>query len=171
MAEIATAVVFFVFAALGVFGALGVAVFRNPVHSALSLAVVFVCLAVMYILLSAPFIAAAQVMIYAGAILILFLFVIMVLNPRLEIGDTLTGQRAAAVIVGLALAVVVSLVLINGHLAPAQGPFTPEYIAQKGHTQLIASLLFTDFLLPFELTSLLLLVAVVGVISLAKKTQ
>jgi NADH-quinone oxidoreductase subunit J len=170
MSEAVAAVVFFLFAGLGVSGALGVVMLRNPVHCALSLAVVFVSLAVMYILLSAPFIAAAQVMIYAGAILILFLFVIMVLNPRLEIGDTLTGQRPAAIAVGIALAIVVSLVLVNGRLAPALGPFTPEYIAQKGHTQLIGSLLFTDFLLPFEITSLLLLVAIVGVISLAKKT-
>jgi NADH-quinone oxidoreductase subunit J len=65
---------------------------------------------------------------------------------------------------------VISLVLLNGRLAPATGPFTPDYIAQKGHTQLIGSLLFTDFLLPFEISSLLLLVAIIGVISLAKRT-
>jgi NADH-quinone oxidoreductase subunit J len=170
MGEAVTSVVFYIFAALAVLGGLGVISLRNPVHSALSLAVVFLCLSVMYILLSAPFIAAAQVMIYAGAILILFLFVIMVLNPRLEIGDALSGQRIAAAIFGIAFVIVVSLVLVNGRLAPATGPFTPEYIAEKGHTQLIGSLLFTDFLLPFEITSLVLLVAIIGVISLSKKT-
>ncbi len=171
MGEIATEVVFFIFAAFAVLGGLGIVTLRNPVHAALSLGVVFISLAVMYILLSAPFIAAAQVMVYAGAILILFLFVIMVLNPRLDLGPgVLQGQGVAAAIVGLALVIVVSAVLLNGHLAPATGPYTPEVIARIGHTQIIGNLLFTDFLLPFELTSLLLLVAIVGVISLAKRT-
>jgi NADH-quinone oxidoreductase subunit J len=170
MSEIVTAGVFYVFAAIAILGGLGVILSRNPVHSALALAVVFICLAVMYILLSAPFIAAAQVTIYAGAILILFLFVIMVLNPRLDVGDALTGQRLVAAIFGVAFVIVVSLMLVRGHLASAIGPFTPEYIAEKGHTQLIGSLLFTNYLLPFEITSLLLLVAIIGVISLAKKT-
>jgi NADH-quinone oxidoreductase subunit J len=171
MSEVVTAGVFYVFATIAVLGGLGVILARNPVHSALSLAVVFICLAVMYVLLSAPFIAAAQVMIYAGAILILFLFVIMVLNPRLEIGDALTGQRIGAAVLGIALVVLVTVALVNGRLASVTGPFTPEYIAEKGHTQLIGSLLFTNFLLPFETTSLLLLVAIIGVISLAKKTS
>jgi NADH-quinone oxidoreductase subunit J len=170
MAEITTLVVFYVFAALAVLGGLGVVTLRNPVHAALSLGLVFISLAAMYILLSAPFIAAAQVMIYAGAILILFLFVIMVLNPRLDLGQgALPGQGIAAAIVGLALIVVVGIALLNGHLAPATGQFTPEVIARVGHTQIIGLLLFTDFLLPFEITSLLLLVAIIGVISLAKK--
>lgn len=171
MGELATAVVFYIFAGLAVIGGLGVMLARNPVHSALSLAVVFICLAVMYVLLSAPFIAAAQVMIYAGAILILFLFVIMVLNPRLEAGDSLRGQRIAAAIAGVALLVVVAVSLINGRLAPVSGVFTPEYIAQNGHTQLIGSVLFTDFVLPFEVTSFLLLVSIIGVISLGKRSR
>lgn len=169
MTETVSLVVFYVFGALAVLGGVGVITLRNPVHSALALADVFICLAVMYVLLSAPFIAAAQVMIYAGAILILFLFVIMVLNPRIELGDALTGQRIAAGIGGVALVVVLAIVLTNGRLAPGTGVFTPEYIAQQGHTQLIGSLLFTNFLLPFEITPLLLLVAIIGVISLAKR--
>lgn len=170
MTAIVEPIIFYVFAACAVAGALGLIVLRNPVHCALSLGAVFISLAVLYVLLSAPFIAAAQVMIYAGAILILFLFVIMVLNPRLEIGQSvLKGQGIAAAIVGLVLSVVLSAALLNGKLSPALGNFTPEVIARVGHTQLIGSLLFTDFLLPFELTSLLLLIAIVGVISLAKK--
>jgi NADH-quinone oxidoreductase subunit J len=109
-------------------------------------------------------------MIYAGAILILFLFVIMVLNPRLEIGEgRLPGQRIAATVVGLALAGEIGFILYNGKLAPATDKFTPAFIADVGHTQIIGSLLFTNFLLPFEITSLLLLVAIIGVIALAKK--
>ncbi len=170
MSALGESLIFFVFAALAVLGALGVIALRSPVHSALSLALVFICLAVMYVLLNAPFIAAAQVMIYAGAILILFLFVIMVLNPQIEIGEgRLRGQRGFAGLVGLALAAEVGLILANGQLAPATDKFTPEYIAQIGHTQIVGSLLFTDFLLPFEITSLLLLVAIIGVITLAKR--
>jgi NADH-quinone oxidoreductase subunit J len=171
MSELAAPIIFFVFAAIAVLGALGVITLRNPVHSALSLAVVFVCLAVMYVLLNAPFIAAAQIMIYAGAVLVLFLFVIMVLNPRLEIGEgRLPGQRLAAAVVGIALVVEIGFILASGKLAPAVDKFTPEFIQQVGHTQLIGTLLFSDFLLPFEMTSLVLLVAIVGVISLAKKS-
>lgn len=165
-------VVFYIFAVLAVLGGLGVVLLNNPVRAALSLALVFICLATMYILLNAPFIAAAQVMIYAGAILILFLFVIMVLNPRVDVGEgRLPGQRIAAAIVGVALAIETGLILANGRLAPTGNRFTPEYIAEVGHTQAIGSLLFTDFLLPFEITSLLLLVAIVGVITLSKRME
>ncbi len=171
MSELGEPIVFYVFAAIAVAGALGVITLRNPVHSALSLALVFICLAVMYILLNAPFIAAAQVMIYAGAILILFLFVIMVLNPRLEIGEgQLPNQRIAAAFVGLALAAEIGFILANGRLAPVGNQFTPEFVADIGHTQVIGALLFTDFLLPFEITSLLLLVAIIGVIAMARRT-
>ncbi len=169
MSDLGMPLVFYVFAALAVLGALGVITLRNPVHCALSLAIVFVSLAVMYVLLSAPFIAAAQIMVYAGAILVLFLFVIMVLNPRLELGEgALPGQQIAAAVVGLGLALVVGLAILSGHLSPTTGPYTPQVIASEGHTQIIGRLLFTDFLLPFEITSLLLLVAIVGAISLAR---
>src|SRR5512140_818170 len=169
MSELGLPLVFYVFAALAVLGALGVIALRSPVHCALSLAIVFISLAVMYVLLSAPFIAVAQIMIYAGAILVLFLFVIMVLNPRLELGEgALPGQRLAAGAVGVALAIVIGIAIVGGKLSPTLGPYTPEMIGQQGHTQIIGGLLFTDFLLPFEITSLVLLVAVVGVISLAR---
>lgn len=170
MVEIGEAVIFYAFAALAVLGALGVVALRNPVRAALSLGVVFVALAALYVLLNAPFIAAAQMMVYAGAILILFLFVIMVLNPRVEVGEGhLPGQRVAAAVVALALVAQVALVVSNGALAAPTGKFTPEVINRVGHTQLIGELLFTDLLLPFEITSFLLLVAIVGVIAMSKR--
>src|SRR5512135_2556371 len=96
--------VFYLFAGIAVLAALGVIVLRNPVHSALSLAVVFISLAAMYILLNAPFIAVAQVMVYAGAILILFLFVIMLLSPEIEHGiGALKSQRWLAALFGILL--------------------------------------------------------------------
>jgi NADH-quinone oxidoreductase subunit J len=163
-------IVFYLFAFIAILAAVGVAALRNPVHSALSLAVVFVALAALYVLLNAPFIAAAQVMIYAGAILILFLFVIMLLSPEIERGiGALKQQRWLAALFGGALIVELGIVLANAVLPPTRGPFTPEHLAQIGDTQAVGALLFTDFLLPFEITSLLLLVAIVGVIVLAKR--
>ena len=162
--------VFYIFAALAVIAALGVITLQNPVYSALSLAVVFVSLAAMYVLLSAPFIAVGQVMIYAGAILILFVFVIMMLSPESDQRPgLLRWQRPLAIVFGVVLVVELITVLASAVLAPAQGQFTPERIAQIGSVQAVGASLFTDFLLPFEITSLLLLVAIVGVIVLAKK--
>lgn len=161
---------FYLLAALATIAALGVVVMRNPVYCALALAVVFVSLAGLYVLLSAPFLAAAQVMIYAGAILILFVFVIMLLSPeREQVKDALRWQRPLAAIFGVAFVLQLALVITLAILPAERGQFTPERIAQIGSTQAVGASLFTDFLLPFEITSLLLLVAMVGVIVLAKK--
>jgi NADH-quinone oxidoreductase subunit J len=142
------------------------------VHSALCLAVVFVSLAALYVLLSAPFIAAAQVMVYAGAILILFVFVIMLLSPGLDQGrGALERQPALAGVFGAALALILIVVGASAVLPSTQGKFTPEYLAQAGDVQLIGAALFTDFILPFEVTSVLLLVAIVGAVVLAKKSK
>ncbi len=163
-------VVFYLFAGIAILAALGMIALRNPVHSALSLAVVFVSLAALYVLLNAPFIAAAQVMVYAGAILILFLFVIMLLNPEIEQGiGALKWQRWLAPVFGIGLAVELAVVVGGAVLPRSTGAFTPERIASIGDTQAVGAMLFTDFLLPFEITSMLLLVAIVGVIVLAKK--
>jgi NADH-quinone oxidoreductase subunit J len=165
-------IIFFLFAVIAVLGALGMVILKNAVHSAVSLGVVFLALAAMYILLSAPFIAVAQVMIYAGAILILFVFVIMLLSPSMERGvGPLKWQGVFAPLFGFLLTAELVIVLIVAVLAPARGSFTPEAIAAQGDVQAIGKLLFNDFLLPFEITSLLLLVAIVGVIVLTKKTK
>jgi len=165
-------IVFYLFAGLAVVAALGVVALRNPVYSALCLAVVFVSLAALYVMLSAPFIAAAQVMIYAGAILILFVFVIMMLSPGSDqIAGALRLQRPLALVFGLALAVELVAVLAIAVLPAPPGEFTPEKIAQVGGVQAVGAALFTDYLLPFEITSLLLLVAIVGAIVLAKKPK
>jgi NADH-quinone oxidoreductase subunit J len=163
---------FAIFASLAALGAIGVIVLRNPVYSALCLAVTFVALAALYVMLSAPFIAAAQVMIYAGAILILFLFVIMLLSSTTESGiGPLRLQRGAAFLFGLVLVIELGFVVGTTALGAGQGTFTPEKIAQVGDTQAVGLLLFSDFLLPFEITSLLLLVAIVGVVVLTKHAR
>lgn len=165
-------IVFYLFAALAVLAALGVVIARSAVRSALSLALVFLALAAMYVLLNAPFLAVAQIMIYAGAVLILFLFVIMVLNPRLDfIGARTTAQTLAAVVFTIALGVLTVVTLATGRLAPATGQFTPEFVSAVGHVQVIGTLLFSEFLLPFEIASVLLLVAIVGAMTLARRER
>jgi NADH-quinone oxidoreductase subunit J len=165
-------IVFYLFAFIAVLAALGVIGLRNSVHSALCLALVFVSLAAMYILLNAPFIAAAQVMIYAGAILILFLFVIMLLSPEMESGiGALKSQRWLAALFGILLVVELGVVVGRAAIPGVTGRFSPEVLAKVGDTEAVGSMLFTDYLLPFEITSMLLLVAVVGVIVLAKKLK
>src|SRR5690349_9170215 len=160
------AVVFYLFAALGVLAALGVVIARSPVRSALSLALVFLALAAMYILLNAPFLAVAQIMIYAGAVLILFLFVIMVLNPRLDvIGARGSAQTVAAIVFTVALVGLLVAALLGGQMAPPTENFAPDF----GHVEAIGVLLFSQFLLPFEIASVLLLVAIVGAMTLARR--
>ncbi|MCL4395502.1 MAG: NADH-quinone oxidoreductase subunit J [Chloroflexi bacterium] len=165
-------IVFYVFAGVAVLAAIGMVALRNPVHSAVSLAVVFLSLAAMYVLLSAPFIAVAQVMVYAGAILILFVFVIMLLSPGVDQGGgSLKTQRWLAPVLAAALVAELIAVLGSAVLPASRGTFTPEFLAQTGDVQAVGAALFTDFLFPFEITSLLLLVAVVGVIVLSKRRR
>lgn len=165
-------IVFYLFGGFAVLGALGVPLLKNPVHSAMSLAGVFLSLAVLYVVLDAPFIAAAQVLIYMGAILVLFLFVTMVLSPQLDVGPgRLPGLRGIAILVGAALVVEIGFIFAGAQIAPARGLFSPEEIARQGHTQVIGQLLFTDFLLPFEITSGLILIAIVGALVLTRKIR
>lgn len=172
LGAVTEAVIFYLFAAIAVLGALGVVLARSPVRSALALALVFVSLAVMYVLLNAPFLAVAQVMIYAGAVLILFLFVIMVLNPRLDLLRGLpVRQSVAAGGAALVFVAIMALVLVAGRLAPATGPYTPEFVAQQGHVQIIGTLLYSQFLLPFEIASVLLLIAIAGAMTVARREK
>lgn len=163
---------FALFASLATLGAIGVVTLRNPVYAALALATVFVSLAALYVMLSAPFIAVAQVMIYAGAILILFLFVIMMLSSDTERGvGGLRFQWWGAWLFGVVLVAELGAVVGTAVLSSTPGTFTPDQIAEIGDTQAVGALLFSDFLLPFEITSLLLLVAIVGVVVLTKRPK
>jgi NADH-quinone oxidoreductase subunit J len=161
---------FFVLAIVTVVAAIGVVVSRNAAHSALFLLVNFCTLAGLYILLNAQFIAVAQIIVYAGAIVVLFLFVVMLLGAeRREGPDTRPYQRYVAIVLALVLLVEVGYILTGGFLTGPQGAYTQELIAREGNVQVVGRLLFTDFLLPFELASVLLLVAIVGAVVLAKK--
>jgi NADH-quinone oxidoreductase subunit J len=160
---------FLALAALTVIAALTVVLHPNPVKSALALVVTLFALAVIFVLLEAHMIAALQIIVYAGAIMVLFLFVIMLLNLQNEDPDR--GHRRVALRVlawvgGLLLALELAF-LVRG--APVIR--STEAPAGYGGAIAVAKSLYTDFLLPFELTSILLLVAVVGAVVLAQKQR
>lgn len=163
-------ILFFLFVA---FVAVGSGVFvvtcKNPVNSAIALVNTFFCLATCYVMLDAPFMAAIQLIVYAGAIMVLIIFVIMLLN----IGTVDVAKTSHAVGGGALMAVLVGIqtlyMLNHGKVANLDGPMTESALRTVGHTELLAKSLFTDFLLPFEVTSILLLVAIVGAVVLAKR--
>jgi len=162
---------FAILATVAIVAALGVVLNRNPLHSALFLVVNFFSLAVMYLMLNAEFLAVVQVIVYAGAIMVLFLFVIMLLNVRGEehLHDRLRKQKPLAVLFSLALLLETVLVLRSNFITGVPGEFPPERVNEIGQVQAIGGVLFTDYLFPFEVTSVLLLVAIVGAIYLAKR--
>jgi len=161
-------IAFLLLAALTVIGALTVVLRRNPVHSALALVATLFLLSVMFVALDAQLVAVLQIIVYAGAIVVLFLFVIMLLNLQTETralaGSSLVATAAAGTFT-LAVLVVSAL-----HRATSGGT-TPSVPAGFGDTVSLADKLFREYLLPFELTSILLLVAVVGAVALAQKKR
>lgn len=165
--------IFIVMSVVAISGAICVVFQRNPIYSAIFLIQTMIALAVLYILLHAQFIAAIQVMVYAGAIMVLFIFVIMLLNLSKadEEGgrSSLLFQKTSAIILGLVLFVMIGLVTFKSVLQGAKGEYTPENINQIGNTQLVGKLLFTDYVFPFEIASILLFAAIIGAIVLAKK--
>jgi len=161
---------FLLLSAVAVIAALGVIFNRNVIYSALALLVNFAVLAVLYVLLNAQFIAAIQVIVYAGAIVVLFLFVVMLLGAggELRIGSWLNWRTVFVVTAGLALLTLIGTAVFDGAIGGAVGSDTPARIAAVGQTQAIGTALFTEFLLPFELTSVLLLVGLLGAVVLGQ---
>lgn len=144
---------------------------RNPVMSVLALILNFFCLAGIYLTLNAQFIAVIQIIVYAGAIMVLFLFVVMLLNLKDEraLTEGLSTRKIVAAGLGFGLLVQVLYILWN---ASDGFPQKNEAIAiSTGTVEVIGVQLFTNFLFPFEITSLLLTVAIVGAVHLAKKKQ
>lgn len=142
---------------------------RNPVHSVLWMLLLFFHIAGLYLFLNAEFIAAIQVIIYAGAILVLFLFVIILLNLRQEVKiGRFIGAWPSAITFGIALLILLFL-SIRSFLSAPPGSYTVELIKKETHTKALGTLLYTDYLFPFELASVVLLVAIVGAIVLAKR--
>ena len=159
---------FILFGAMAIGCALAVVGQRNPLYSAISLIGVFISLACLYVMLAAPFIAAVQVIVYAGAIMVLVVFVIMLLNveeeerrrPRLKF-----LVPAAVVLAGVLIAEV-SFILVS---VQQESRVVTTSSSDVGLTQSVGAALFTRYLLPFEITSILLLMAIVGAMTLARR--
>lgn len=160
------ALLFVAFAAVLLVSGLLVILHRNPVASALFLVLAFCSLAAIYLLLHAEFIGLVQVVVYAGAIMVLFLFVIMYLNlgRDVESGATLLLRRGLGWLLGAALFAEGALLLARG-IAP--GPAGPG-VAAGANTQQVGLLLYSRYLFPFELTSIILLVAMIGAVMIAR---
>ncbi len=142
---------------------------KNPINSALSLIMTFFCLATYYVMLDAPFVAAVQVMIYAGAIMVLMVFTIMLLNIRVDATKQHSHKLILGSIIGFFTLINLVVMLVKSRAALPTGPYSVEMIRNIGHTELVGREIFINFLLPFEVTSILLLVAIVGAVILAKK--
>lgn len=162
--------VFALFAVLALASAVVVVIHPNPVYSTMSLVVTLVSLAALFLLLGAPFIAALQVLIYTGAILVLFLFVIMLLNVQdeeLPRPTSRSAQRWAAGLGGTIFAGLVLLYTWRQLAAETLAPLSEEFVSLHR----LARELFDDYLLPFEIVGLLLLVAVIAATVLARRPQ
>ena len=171
------AVVFFVFAAFVLAGAIGVVFARNPVHSALFLLMTLCSVAVLYLQLEAALVAGVQIIVYASAIVVLFLFVITLLGVDQQecLTDTKPFQRPAAIVLGaLMFAGIMLLVGGNNWDVGAHTPAGAKYSldpARTGNVENLARTLFTDFVWAFEMTAVLLVIAVVGGVVLARRSS
>ena len=158
-------ILFLMFGVIAVAGAVNLLVQRHPINSALSLITVMAALAGEYLLLGAEFVAAVQVIVYAGAIMVLFVFVIMLLNAGVE--EQTKGSRVA-LLIGVPGMLVGSL-LVAWVVLKHSGTEAVAAGALPGAPKTIGPLLFHEFLLPFEITSILILVAIMGAVVLASK--
>ncbi len=184
--------VFWILAPVAIASALAVILLRNAVHAALMLVVNFFVIAVFYAVLEAQFMAVVQIIVYAGAIMVLFLFVIMLLGVERELPftDRLRGQKAAAVLLGVtlfgALAIGVAQPYMTSASActgatpvtearpdavPCTGLTTANATENGGNVGGIGALLFTDYVWPFEVTSVLLVIAALGAMVLGRKDE
>jgi NADH-quinone oxidoreductase subunit J len=161
-------VFFFYFAFVIAATSVLVVALRNPIYSTLALLVMFFHVAGLYVTLHAEFLAAVQIIVYAGAILVLYLFVVMLLNLKQDV--RYHRQWPVAAVVGVSLAIeALILTAMKGWMAPAVAPGTEMAVAEVGNTEAIGDVLYTTYLFPFEVASVILLVAMIGAIVLAKK--
>jgi NADH-quinone oxidoreductase subunit J len=169
-AETTRIIAFWLLAILAVGAALGMVLARKAVHCALLLAVVMLSLSILYLMLGAPFLALVQVIVYTGAVLMLFLFVLMIvgISAADSLIETIRGQRLWATLGGIALLVLLSLVI--GHAVIGSAPPATAKFGNANVTTL-AHLIFTTYVYPFEITSALLITAAVGAMVLAHRER
>src|SRR5947199_8107849 len=164
----ASLVVFFALAGLAVIGAVSLILQKHPIHSALSLIVVMVALAGLYLLLGAEFVAAVQIIVYGGAIMVLFVFVIMLLNAGVEEHTSISRLAGPpGLLLVLALAVFVAATVARSGASVQAATQTGALSSTKG----ISAMVFKDFVYPFELTSFLILVSILGAVVLAQREK
>ena len=163
-------IVFWIFAPIAVCAAIGMVLSRNAVHSALFLIVNFFCLAVFFLVLGSPFLFAVQIIVYAGAIMVLFLFVIMLLgvDSRESVVEKLRAQRSLAVLLAIGLiAELFTAIRLGVGLSTTAAPGFEETVNKGGNVRSLARLLFNGYFFPFEATSILLIVAAVAAMVIA----
>lgn len=167
MQPVATTFFFYFLSIIAIAGAIVTITRRNPVHSALALIFTLLALAGLYLMLYAPFVAGVQIVLYAGGIMVLFLFVIMLVNiEKAELEERFNKQWLVATVATLALGGLLLYVLRNGHTI---FPQTFTSLPEGENTQQIGIQLYRNYMMPFEIASLLLLVAIVGAVVMAKK--
>ncbi len=164
-------VVFWVFAPISVASAVGMLLMRNAVHAALFLVVNFFCLAVFYLILDAPFLFAVQIIVYAGAIMVLFLFVIMLLGVDRgdDLRERLAAQRPLAIVLGVGFVIEIFFAVRAGIGFATRAPGGFEAVNEPGNAQALARILFRDYFFPFEATSVLLIVAAIAAMVLGQR--
>jgi NADH-quinone oxidoreductase subunit J len=165
-------VAFYILGIVSVLGALTLVLVPSPVYCALALVASFFAMGAIFILLNQEFVAAIQILVYAGAIMVLFLFVIMLLNLRS--GEPFAVRWNLRRVVGVAIVLGILSQLVAVFSAPAaklgpSGGYPIERIMKEGAVQIVGDLLFTQYVLPFEVISVLLMVAVIGAVLLAKR--
>ena len=156
--------IFLIFAAVAVGSSLVVVIHKSPVYATMSLVLTLFSVAVLFVLLGAPFLGALQILIYAGAIVVLFLFVIMLLNLQKSDAERSRGGLGVAAVGALIFLGMIGLVFWRTGRETPQ-PLTEDFVSLKG----LSAALFSDYLLPFEIVGLLLLVAVIGATVAARK--
>ena len=167
-------IVFYLLAGLAILGGVGVIASRSPVHSAISLLGTFLVVAALFVLRHAEFLAAVQALVYAGGIMVLVLFVIMLVNVRKLTPETafLSGKAPLAVAAGVLVGALMALALLLGVLAGGEGnPAALRAVdgAPMGNTEAVGWVLYQTYLVPFEIVSLVLLVAMVGAIIFGRR--
>ena len=165
--------IFMFLACVSLLGSLMMVTRRNPIHSALWLIVTFCAMAGLYVLLNATFIAMAQVMVYAGAIMMLVIFIIMLIH--LEWGAQTDVKRSFAKLIGVVITVMLFLQVFAGFMvysgAGKKGPFTATLLASSGNAAAVGAVLYGKYAFAFEIASILLLVGIIGAVVLAKKRK
>jgi NADH-quinone oxidoreductase subunit J len=167
MEPVATTFFFYLLSGLAILGGILVITRKNPVHSALALILTLLALAGLYLMLYAPFVAGVQIILYAGGIMVLFLFVIMLVNlERSQKEEQFNQQWIAGILAALALGGLFIGMYVKGKaLLPAHA----VKLAEQSNTQQVAVLLYGNYMFSFEIASLLLLVAIIGAVVMAKK--